>query len=195
MSHTFRAVLHKEGDLFVADCPEAGTVSQGATIEEALSNLKEATELYLEEFPQDQFDRSFMTTLASIDSIAPMASETHGGFPTSDELPLAALFPTCCSRNVPCLALFSSLKYGQIHHSCQWRIEISIRLIEHLPSFRETKGDLAPEGLWPRSLLSNSNISCPLSNSWMSDKFMSRYEKQDLSIRLHRLSAILGRLL
>jgi len=28
-----------------------GTVSQGKTIEEALKNLKEATELYLEEFP------------------------------------------------------------------------------------------------------------------------------------------------
>ncbi len=48
---TFTAVLHQEGDLFVADCPEVGTVSQGKTIEEAIANLKEATELYLEEFP------------------------------------------------------------------------------------------------------------------------------------------------
>jgi predicted RNase H-like HicB family nuclease len=31
--------------------PEVGTVSQGSTIEDALANLKEATELYLEEFP------------------------------------------------------------------------------------------------------------------------------------------------
>jgi predicted RNase H-like HicB family nuclease len=37
-------------DIFVAECPEIGTVSQGYTIEEAISNLKEATELYLEEF-------------------------------------------------------------------------------------------------------------------------------------------------
>ena len=36
--------------MYVADCPEVGTVSQGKTIEEALANLKEATELYLEEF-------------------------------------------------------------------------------------------------------------------------------------------------
>jgi predicted RNase H-like HicB family nuclease len=30
---------------------EVGTVSQGYTVEEAVANLKEATELYLEEFP------------------------------------------------------------------------------------------------------------------------------------------------
>jgi predicted RNase H-like HicB family nuclease len=48
---TFSAVLHKEEDLYVAQCPEVGTVSQGCTIEEAVANLKEATELYLEEFP------------------------------------------------------------------------------------------------------------------------------------------------
>ena len=51
MTRTFTAVLHKEDALYVAECPEVGTVSQGYTIEEALANLKEATELYLEEFP------------------------------------------------------------------------------------------------------------------------------------------------
>jgi len=60
--NTFTAVLHKEDKLYVAECPEIGTVSQGYNIEEALSNLKEATELYLEEFPVDHIDRSFMTT-------------------------------------------------------------------------------------------------------------------------------------
>jgi predicted RNase H-like HicB family nuclease len=48
---TFTAVIHKEDDLYIADCPEVGTVSQGHTVEEAVANLKEATELYLEEFP------------------------------------------------------------------------------------------------------------------------------------------------
>jgi predicted RNase H-like HicB family nuclease len=48
---TFTTILHREDDLFVAECAEVGTVSQGRTIEEALENLKEATELYLEEFP------------------------------------------------------------------------------------------------------------------------------------------------
>ena len=47
---TFTAVIYKEEDLYVADCPEVGTVSQGHTVEEAIANLKEATELYLEEF-------------------------------------------------------------------------------------------------------------------------------------------------
>ena len=48
---TLTAVIHREEDWYVAECPEAGTVSQGTTIEEAIQNLSEATELYLEEFP------------------------------------------------------------------------------------------------------------------------------------------------
>lgn len=48
---TLTAVIHLEEDLYVAECPVVGTVSQGTTIEEAVENLKEATELYLEEFP------------------------------------------------------------------------------------------------------------------------------------------------
>ncbi len=36
---------------FVALNPETGTTSQGETLEEALANLREATGLYLEEFP------------------------------------------------------------------------------------------------------------------------------------------------
>jgi len=41
-----------ETDWLVAECPEIGTASQGHTEEEALANLQEATELYLESFPQ-----------------------------------------------------------------------------------------------------------------------------------------------
>jgi predicted RNase H-like HicB family nuclease len=59
---TFTAVLHKEDDLYVAECPEVGTVSQGHTIEEAVANLKEATELYLEEFPLEKVSKPLMTT-------------------------------------------------------------------------------------------------------------------------------------
>jgi predicted RNase H-like HicB family nuclease len=47
----FSAVVYKGEELYVAECPEVGTVSQGSTIEEAVANLREATELYLEEFP------------------------------------------------------------------------------------------------------------------------------------------------
>ena len=56
------AVLHKEEDLYVAECPEVGTFSQGYSVEEAVANLKEATELYLEEFALVQVTRPFMTT-------------------------------------------------------------------------------------------------------------------------------------
>lgn len=45
------ALIYKEDDMYIAECPQVGTVSQGKTIEDALENLKEATELYLEEFP------------------------------------------------------------------------------------------------------------------------------------------------
>jgi predicted RNase H-like HicB family nuclease len=51
-TQTFTAILHKEEDMYVAECPEVGTISQGHTIEETVSNLKEAAELNLEEFPQ-----------------------------------------------------------------------------------------------------------------------------------------------
>jgi len=59
---TLTAVIHKEHDFYVAECPEVGTVSQGYTIEEAVANLKEATELYLEEFPLSEVSRPLMTT-------------------------------------------------------------------------------------------------------------------------------------
>lgn len=47
---------------FVALNPETGTTTQGASIEEALANLQEATELYLEEFPASSFGKPFLTT-------------------------------------------------------------------------------------------------------------------------------------
>lgn len=59
---TFTAVIHKEEKLYVAECPEIGTVSQGETIEEAIANLKEATELYLEEFPLPETSKPILTT-------------------------------------------------------------------------------------------------------------------------------------
>lgn len=63
---TLTAVIHKEDDLYVAECPEVGTVSQGQTIEVALVNLKEATELYLEEFPQEVSERPLLTTFEAV---------------------------------------------------------------------------------------------------------------------------------
>jgi len=60
---SFTAVVHKEDDLWVALCPEVGTTSQGQDIDEAVANLREATELYLEEFPLEAMpERSYVTT-------------------------------------------------------------------------------------------------------------------------------------
>ncbi len=58
----FSAVIFKDEDMYVAECPEIGTVSQGYTIDEALFNLKEATELYLAEFPLKKQTSPFFTT-------------------------------------------------------------------------------------------------------------------------------------
>ena len=56
------AIITKEEDMYIATCPEVGTSSQGHTIEEAIKNLREATELYLEEFPLENNSRSLLTT-------------------------------------------------------------------------------------------------------------------------------------
>lgn len=62
---TFTAIIHKEEDMYVAECLEVGTVDQGATIEEALANLKEATKLYLEasSLPDTDTNPRFVTSI------------------------------------------------------------------------------------------------------------------------------------
>ncbi len=45
----FSVVVRREGKWYVAWCPELDIASQGRTIDEAVSNLKEAIELYLED--------------------------------------------------------------------------------------------------------------------------------------------------
>ena len=61
-TYVLTAVLRKEEDIYVAACPEVGTYSQGYTVEEAIANLREATELYLEEFPIAETARPLLTT-------------------------------------------------------------------------------------------------------------------------------------
>jgi predicted RNase H-like HicB family nuclease len=45
---SYTAVVEREGDMYVALCPELDVASQGGTVEEATTNLKEAVELFLE---------------------------------------------------------------------------------------------------------------------------------------------------
>ncbi len=48
-NRTFSALVEKEDDWFVATCPELDVASQGKSVEEALSNLREAVSLYVED--------------------------------------------------------------------------------------------------------------------------------------------------
>jgi len=46
---TFSGIVWREEDLYIAWCPDLDIASQGKSVEEALDNLKEAIELYLED--------------------------------------------------------------------------------------------------------------------------------------------------
>jgi predicted RNase H-like HicB family nuclease len=60
---TLTAVLTpaEEGG-FIALNPETGTTSQGETFKEALESLREATALFLEEFPMVSLGHPLVTT-------------------------------------------------------------------------------------------------------------------------------------
>ena len=45
---SFTAIVEREGDGYVALCPELDVASQGDSVEEATANLREAVELFLE---------------------------------------------------------------------------------------------------------------------------------------------------
>ena len=77
---TYTAVVHREDDLYVAQCPEVGTVSQGKNVEEAVANLKEATELYLEEFPIPKSERTYMTTFEAAHGLLKQANVSPEDF-------------------------------------------------------------------------------------------------------------------
>ena len=62
MQLTAVLVPAREGG-FVAINPETGTTTQGEAVEDALSNLREATELYLEESPMESYGRPLLTMI------------------------------------------------------------------------------------------------------------------------------------
>lgn len=43
LTRRFEAVIHREGELYIAVCPELGTASPGYTVSEALANLAGGT--------------------------------------------------------------------------------------------------------------------------------------------------------
>jgi len=48
VSQQFTAIIEREGKQYVALCPELDIASQGDSVEEARTNLKEALELFFE---------------------------------------------------------------------------------------------------------------------------------------------------
>jgi predicted RNase H-like HicB family nuclease len=67
----YTAILEREGDLYVASCPELDIASQGKTVEDATANLKEAVELFLEtadpsEIKQRLHDQILVTTFEAV---------------------------------------------------------------------------------------------------------------------------------
>lgn len=66
-------VIEKDENGFYAWCPEPkGCQSQGSTLEEAMANIKEAIELYLETLPADERDvllsREILTTAVEVNA-------------------------------------------------------------------------------------------------------------------------------
>jgi predicted RNase H-like HicB family nuclease len=51
------AVIEKEGNWYVATCPELGVASQGRTLEAAEAMIQEAVELLLEEADEAEINR------------------------------------------------------------------------------------------------------------------------------------------
>lgn len=73
MARKASVVIEKDEHGFYAWCPELkGCQSQGSTLEEAIANIKEAIELYLETLSDDERDlalsREILTTAVQIDA-------------------------------------------------------------------------------------------------------------------------------
>lgn len=54
MTKKLTAIIEREGDGFVALCPELDVASQGDTVDDARKNLKEALELFFETASSDE---------------------------------------------------------------------------------------------------------------------------------------------
>ena len=63
MSLKYNVMIQKEEEWYVAKCLDNNVASQGKTIEEALKNLKEALELYIQNEEIVQPKETYLTTL------------------------------------------------------------------------------------------------------------------------------------
>lgn len=63
MSIKYNVIIQKEDDWYVAKCLDNNIASQGKTIEQAMKNLKEALELYMQDEEPVKPKEIFVTTL------------------------------------------------------------------------------------------------------------------------------------
>lgn len=57
MNRLMTAIVERDGDGYVALCPEVDVASQGETVAEARENLAEALTLFFETAPEDEINR------------------------------------------------------------------------------------------------------------------------------------------
>jgi len=63
MLRRLTALIERQGDLYLALCPEFDIASQGASVEEARSNLAEALSLFFETADASEVDRRSQSDL------------------------------------------------------------------------------------------------------------------------------------
>ncbi len=73
MARKVSVIVEKDEHGFYTWCPELrGCQSQGASVEQAIANIKEAIELYLETLPEDERDvllsREILTTSVEVNA-------------------------------------------------------------------------------------------------------------------------------
>lgn len=61
-----QTIVWKEEDMYIIKEVATGVTTQGKTIEEAIENIKEAVELYLEEMPEVREDLKSMKTIGAV---------------------------------------------------------------------------------------------------------------------------------
>ncbi|MGC5333613.1 type II toxin-antitoxin system HicB family antitoxin [Micromonospora sp. DT62] len=70
MVRTFTAAVHREDDWYVARCLELDVASQGETLDDAMANLREAVEVYLEEASEPSIEATPLVTSFQVEKAA-----------------------------------------------------------------------------------------------------------------------------
>lgn len=71
--HTIKAFIRKGEDYYVAECLEIAVITQGKTLDETITNLKEAVALHLENEDLSEFGLAPNPTLLVTMELEPIA--------------------------------------------------------------------------------------------------------------------------